>query len=136
MEPLKNQRLVSPNHFYELLHRLKTTSPIFPLRVLRDFSREIFDINLTSMYIQCMTRTQIQFPEPLYRRLKEVAQQNDWSLADVVRRASELYVSRFDHSKDSDPAWSFPSMSMGGDFQVDPAKIRIEAETLASRTAL
>ena len=54
----------------------------------------------------------------------EVDQKNDWSFADVVRRASELYISRFDHSKDSDPSWSFPTVAMGGDFREDPAKVR------------
>ena len=83
-----------------------------------------------------MTRTQIQFPDPLYRRLKAVAQENDWSLADVVRRASELYVRRFPHSESSKATWAFPSVTMGGDFQVDPATVNVEAETLESRTRL
>jgi len=42
-----------------------------------------------------MKRTQIQFPDPLYERLKQVADMNDWPLAEVVRRATELYVQRF-----------------------------------------
>ena len=75
-----------------------------------------------------MARTQIQFPDPLYRRLKEVARENDWSLADVVRRASELYVRRFSQIDSQDEEWTFPSVSMGGDFKIDPSKIRVEAE--------
>ena len=80
-----------------------------------------------------MTRTQIQFPDPLYQRLKEVARANDWSLAEVVRRASELYIRRFDHSDASNATWSFPTVPMGGDFLGDPANTQIEAEVLANR---
>ncbi|NJK91407.1 MAG: ribbon-helix-helix protein, CopG family [Blastochloris sp.] len=42
-----------------------------------------------------MTRTQIQFPEPLYQRLKEIAEQQDWSLSEVMRKAAEHFVRRF-----------------------------------------
>ncbi len=42
-----------------------------------------------------MTRTQIQFPEPLYQRLKEIAEQQDWSLSEVMRKAAEHFVTRF-----------------------------------------
>ena len=39
-----------------------------------------------------MTRTQIQLPEPLFRRLKRIAGERDWSLAELVRRGMEAYV--------------------------------------------
>ena len=42
-----------------------------------------------------MTRTQIQFPDPLYKRLKMIAEQQDWSLAEVMRKAAEHFVERF-----------------------------------------
>ncbi len=36
-----------------------------------------------------MTRTQIQFPDPLYQRLKAIAEQQDRSLAGVMRKACD-----------------------------------------------
>ncbi len=67
-----------------------------------------------------MKRTQIQFPDPLYLRAKEVARQNDWALADVVRRAVELYVERFPSADSTKGAWSFPTLDVGGDYLRDP----------------
>jgi len=81
-----------------------------------------------------MTRTQIQFPEPLYRRLKEIAEANDWSLADVVRRASELYARRFPESPLGEEEWEFPVLDHPGDFLADPASGRVEAEAISERS--
>ena len=81
-----------------------------------------------------MTRTQIQFPDPLYRRLKQVADTNDWSLAEVVRRASELYVERFPPEPDASAPWRFPVVDMGGDFLIDPADVRLETEASEARS--
>lgn len=78
-----------------------------------------------------MTRTQIQFPDPLYRRLKQVAEMNDWPLAEVVRRATELYVQRFPEEGACEGDWSYPVLDMGGDFLVDPADVTPEAESAA-----
>ena len=36
-----------------------------------------------------MIRTQIQLPEPLYREIKRVAFEQDWSIAEVIRRGAE-----------------------------------------------
>ena len=36
-----------------------------------------------------MIRTQIQLPEPLYREVKRVALEQDWSIAEVIRRGAE-----------------------------------------------
>lgn len=81
-----------------------------------------------------MTRTQIQFPDPLYRRLKDIAQMNDWPLAEVVRRASELYVQRFPDSGHAARGWSFPTLDLGGDFLTDPASTSSEAEAISVRS--
>lgn len=39
-----------------------------------------------------MVRTQIQLPEPLYRDVQRVARQQDWSIAEVIRRGAEAVV--------------------------------------------
>lgn len=81
-----------------------------------------------------MTRTQIQFPDPLYQRLKTIAEQRDWSLAEVMRKAAEHFVSRFPESEPSRVAWSFPTLDCGGDFLTDPASLRPEADAIHKRS--
>ena len=70
-----------------------------------------------------MTKTQIQFPDPLYKRLKSIAARNDWSLAEVVRRATELYADRFSEEHEATENWTFPTLSDAGDFLSDPASL-------------
>ena len=36
-----------------------------------------------------MIRTQIQLPEPLDREVQRVAQEQEWSIAEVIRRGAE-----------------------------------------------
>jgi hypothetical protein len=66
--------------------------------------------------------------------LKGIAAMNDWSLAEVVRRASDLYVERFAPAKETGTTWEFPVLDMGGDFLEDPAESRVEADILSTRT--
>lgn len=83
--------------------------------------------------IDVMIRTQIQFPDPLYMRLKEIAKQQDWSLSEVMRKAAEHFVDRFPpHSKEV-PDWQFPTLDCGGDFLSDPAMVKCEADAIAER---
>ena len=81
-----------------------------------------------------MIRTQIQFPDPLYQRLKEIAERQDWSLSEVMRKAAEHFVNRFPEDPKPRAVWKFPTLDCGGDFLVDPAKIRIEAEMMMERS--
>ncbi len=82
-----------------------------------------------------MTRTQIQFPDPLYRRLKEVAEQRDWSLAEVLRKAAEHFVARFPEGPLVSGTWRFPTLDCGGDFLADPATLRPEADAIFGRSS-
>lgn len=84
--------------------------------------------------IDIMTRTQIQFPEPLYQRLKEIAERQDWSLSEVMRKAAEHFVTRFPEGPAPKKAWRFPMLDCGGDFVTDPARMRPEAEAILERT--
>lgn len=83
--------------------------------------------------IYIMIRTQIQFPDPLYRRLKEIAEQQDWSLSEVMRKAAEHFVERFPQSDQPQDGWIFPTLDCGGDFLMDPAPCNIEADFVAER---
>ncbi|MEX2578481.1 MAG: ribbon-helix-helix protein, CopG family [Verrucomicrobiales bacterium] len=81
-----------------------------------------------------MTRTQIQFPDPLYKRLKEIAEQQDWSLSEVMRKAAEHFVTRFPEDPKPSAAWRFPTLDCGGDFLTDPASLRPEADAILQRS--
>lgn len=39
-----------------------------------------------------MIKTQIQFPDALYKRLKRLAAEQEWSLAETLRRGAELLL--------------------------------------------
>jgi Ribbon-helix-helix protein, copG family len=84
--------------------------------------------------IDIMTRTQIQFPEPLYLRLKEIAERQDWSLSEVMRKAAEQYVTRFPEGPKPKGTWRFPTLDCGGDYRVDPALLRPEADAMLERS--
>lgn len=81
-----------------------------------------------------MVKTQVQFPDPLYRRLKEIADQQDWSLAEVMRKAAEHFVGRFPPPARPGATWKFPTIDCGGDFKTDPAKTSAEADAIAKRS--
>ena len=81
-----------------------------------------------------MIRTQIQFPDPLYRRLKEIAAAQDWSLSEVMRKAAEHFVTRFPDQPVARASWTFPTLDCGGDYLADPAGERPEMEAIRSRT--
>jgi len=77
-------------------------------------------------------RTQIQLPDPLYRELKRIAEQQDWSLAEVIRRAGELYVGRYPERKQT--KWQVPrALALGGDFLRSPESFRAEADAIEHR---
>jgi hypothetical protein len=80
-----------------------------------------------------MTRTQIQFPDPLYQRLKEIAERQDWSLSEVMRKAAEHFITRFPEDPKPQAVWRFPTLDCGGDFITDPAKLRPEADAVFAR---
>lgn len=82
-----------------------------------------------------MTRTQIQFPDPLYQRLKEIAERQDWSLSEVMRKAAEHFITRFPEDPKPKAVWHFPTLDCGGDFLTDPAQLRPEADAIHVRNA-
>ena len=81
-----------------------------------------------------MIRTQVQFPDLLYERLKAIAAQHGWSLADVLRKAAEHFASRFPVEPATRGAWHFPTFDCGGDFLVDPAELHVESDAILQRS--
>ncbi len=55
-----------------------------------------------------MVRTQIQLPDDLYRQLKAVAQQKEWTLAETLRRAAEQFLERQPSSPMAPGRWQVP----------------------------
>jgi hypothetical protein len=70
----------------------------------------------------------------LYQRLKAIAEQQDWSLAEVMRKAAEHFVSRFPEQPQPRTEWKFPTLECGGDFLIDPASLRPEADAILQRS--
>ncbi|GAB1488146.1 antitoxin [Opitutaceae bacterium] len=72
-----------------------------------------------------MTRTQIQIPDPLYREVQRVAQQQDWSVSEVIRRGAEAVVRAYPPIKGS-PASSlvWPAPIKSRLLITDPAALR------------
>ena len=59
-----------------------------------------------------MVRTQIQLPDPLYREVKRIAREQDWSIAEVIRRGAESVARTYPAIKsvgDKTTVWSFPA---------------------------
>ena len=79
-----------------------------------------------------MTRTQIQFPDPLYEDLKKVAKRKDWSLAELLRRAAEAYLITIENSKPSDQ-WVLPVLRGSGGYHQDPKNVKAEAEAILEK---
>jgi hypothetical protein len=81
-----------------------------------------------------MTRTQIQLPDPLYQRLKVIAEQQDWSLSEVMRKAAEHFIARFPEDPKPKAVWRFPTLDCGGDFVTDPANLPPDADGILQRS--
>jgi hypothetical protein len=80
-----------------------------------------------------MLRTQIQLPEPLFQQLKRIAEQRDWSLAELVRRGMEVYVQTCPGPV-GEAGWTMPVLRGSGGHLVDPAGAEAEADAVAARS--
>lgn len=70
-----------------------------------------------------MIRTQIQLPGPLYREVRRIAQAQDWSIAEVIRRGAEAVVRSYPpDKKDTRSPWQLP----------EPIKAQLLVENAAS----
>ncbi|WP_395746523.1 hypothetical protein [Prosthecobacter sp.] len=83
-----------------------------------------------------MIRTQILFPDPLYQRLKEIAEHQDWSLSEVMRKAAEHFITRFPEDPKPREVWRFPILDCGGAFLTDPAQLSPEVDAVHERNAV
>ncbi len=63
-----------------------------------------------------MTRTQIQLPDRLYAQAKRLAERQEMSLAELVRRGLEHMVRVYRVDEDPDPQWQLPEPLPLGEF--------------------
>ena len=64
-----------------------------------------------------MIKTQVQLPDELYYKAKAIAEQREWSLAEVVRRGIEYMTLAYPVEASSKP-WVLPVLK-SGDFRTD-----------------
>ena len=82
-----------------------------------------------------MLRTQIQLPEPLFKQIKRIAAQRDWSLAEFVRRGMEAYLQTCPEPGAAADKWALPVLRGSGGHLRDPASSRPEADAISARSA-
>ena len=75
-----------------------------------------------------MVKTQVQFPDHLYREAKRVAVEQEMSFAEVVRRGLEIAVQGYPPGRAVGEGWSLPSAKRLG-----RARLLEKDWTLASR---
>ena len=81
-----------------------------------------------------MLRTQIQLPEPLFKQIKRIAAQRDWSLAKFVRRGLEAYLQTCPEPDAAGAKWVLPVLRGSGGHLRDPANSRLEADAISVRS--
>ena len=74
-----------------------------------------------------MVRTQIQLPDDLYRDLKRLAGQREWTLAETLRRGAELLLERHPGAKGECGGWELPKARDLGWRGLSHAEIRAAA---------
>lgn len=81
-----------------------------------------------------MTRIQVQFPDPLYKKLKKTAERRDWSLAEILRRAAEAYLLTIADEEESDAQnWSLPVLKPSGGYVQGPAAVCADADIVLEK---
>ena len=63
-----------------------------------------------------MVRTEIQLPDELYRELEALAQEKEWSLAEIIRRAAEQLLQSYPERRSPKAEWKLPGPYALGEF--------------------
>ena len=63
-----------------------------------------------------MVKTQIQLPDAMYKDLKNLALAKEWSLAETLRRAAELFLTTQPSSAITRQEWTLPKARRCGNF--------------------
>jgi hypothetical protein len=79
-----------------------------------------------------MIKTQVQLPDELYYKAKAIAEQREWSLAEVVRRGIE-YMALAYPVKEEQGEWQLPVLQ-ASDF--DPNFDKLDLRAVSEREEL
>lgn len=72
-----------------------------------------------------MTKTQIQVPQKLFRELRSLAKQREWSLAETFRRGAELLLQVYpEPPEQQSTAWTPPTSGKVGWKGLSAAQLR------------
>jgi len=71
-----------------------------------------------------MIRTQIQLPDQLYREVQRVARDQEWSIAEVMRRGAESVIRSYPSLKKVSPEWKLPPPIRSRMLVHDPEALR------------
>jgi len=71
-----------------------------------------------------MIKTQIQLSDELYRRVKELADQKEWSLAETLRRGAELLLQQYPDPSAMQKSWVPPKPRRLGCRPLNAAQLR------------
>lgn len=72
-----------------------------------------------------MFRTQIQLPDKLYRDVKRIAQQQEWSVTEVLRRGAETMARLYPPEKPPErDSWRLPPPLKARLLVDDPAALK------------
>ena len=74
-----------------------------------------------------MTRTQIQLPDKMYKQLKELAQTEETTLAEIIRRASAYLLQTQPIHSNSHSTWIPPTSEDLGEFLSTEDNWRLQA---------
>jgi len=82
-----------------------------------------------------MVRTQIQLPDQLYRDVQRVARDQEWSIAEVIRRGAESVIRAYPALKQqTSSGWKLPppirSKMLVHDPEILRDLVRDDAETI------
>jgi hypothetical protein len=80
-----------------------------------------------------MIRMQIQLPEPLLHRLKRIADERDWSFAELVRRGMESYACTFPDASSKPKEWVFPTLRGSGGHLMNVSECQAESMVIEER---
>lgn len=82
-----------------------------------------------------MIRTQIQLPDRLHRRLKNIAKNRESSLAELIRQGMEDFADTCLDEPVEDRGWQLPVLRPSGGYRKDPAEVPVEADAVEARSS-
>jgi hypothetical protein len=80
-----------------------------------------------------MVRAQIQLPDPLYKEVQRIARQQNWSIAEVIRRGAEAVVRSYPADKRDAETPAMPPALRTRLLVIDPEALRDLIQTDSER---